>query len=145
NVRHVIEALIAGGQPSGASEVVNGNGFDSGGGEALGEFFVELEEAAHVGQDDDAGAVGRLRAGEIGGELGAVLRGKDEALARGGAASRETGFVVVVAVVERQVRWMGVVGEAHGRRPSSLKSSMEDSSGRNASDDSAERHAFAMC
>ena len=54
-----------------------------GGGEALRELLVEAEQAAHVGQDDDAGrAVG---AGQVGAEVGAVGGRQRQALA-GGAA-----------------------------------------------------------
>jgi hypothetical protein len=41
-----------------------------GGGEALRELLVEAEQAAHVGQDDDAGRA--LGASQVGAEVRAV-------------------------------------------------------------------------
>src|SRR5262249_33141207 len=72
-MRTEVKALGAGSEAGGAAKVVNGDRFDPSGSEALGKVFVGLEEAAHVGQNDDAGAVGRLRASKVGSELGAVL------------------------------------------------------------------------
>ena len=70
DVRHVLEVLVARAEPGGAAEVVDRDRGVAGGGEALGELLVEAEQAAHVGQDDDAGRA--LGAGEVGARIGAV-------------------------------------------------------------------------
>ena len=79
DVRHVLEVLVARAEPGGAAEVVDRDRRVPGGGEALRELLVEAEQAAHVGQDDDAGRA--LGAGEVGAELGAVGGRQGEALA----------------------------------------------------------------
>ena len=59
DVRHVLEVLVARAEPGGAAEVVDRDRRVAGGREALGQLLVEAEQAAHVGQDDDAGRARR--------------------------------------------------------------------------------------
>ncbi len=78
DVRHVLEVLVARAEPGRAAEVVQRDRRVAGLGEALGELLVEAEQAADVGQHDDAGRA--LGAREVRGEVGAVGAGQGVAL-----------------------------------------------------------------
>ena len=106
DVRHVLEVLVARAEPGRAAEVVDRDRRVPGGGEALRELLVEAEQAAHVGQDDDAGRA--LGAGEVGGELRAV-GGRQRQLLAGRAAGDDL-------EARGEVGHDRVKGEAHGRR-----------------------------
>jgi hypothetical protein len=82
----------------------------AGGGEALGQLLVEAEQAAHIGQDDDAGRP--LRAGQVGAERGAVARRQGERLAGRAAGDHLKAL--------REVGHDRVKGEAHGLRKRTL-------------------------
>ena len=66
-----------------AAEVVDRDRRVPGRREAFGQLLVEAEEAAHVGQHDDADRA--LGPGQVGRELGAVGRGQRQLLAGGSA------------------------------------------------------------
>jgi hypothetical protein len=73
--------------PGGASEVVERDRVDPGGGEALGELFVEAMEPADIRRDDDP-CIALLGLREESAERLAVLAREDHVLAAGAAADR---------------------------------------------------------
>ena len=106
DVRHELEVLVARAEPGRAAEVVDRDRRMAGGGEALGQLLVEAEQAADVGQDDDAGRT--LGARQVGAEVGAVGGRQRQALA-GRAAGDDLEAL-------REVGHDRVKGEAHGPR-----------------------------
>ena len=91
--------------PAGAPEVVDGDGVHALLGEAQAEFFVEREQAADVGHDDDTHAVGFLGAGGEGGELRAVGSLEHQVLGIDGRAG------------DRGDRRVGIMGDTHSGKP----------------------------
>ena len=104
HVRPELEALVARAEPGGAAEVVDRDRRMSGGGEALGELLVEAEQAADVGEHDDARRA--FGAGQVGRELGAVGGGERQVLTGGSAGDH--------VKAGREVGHDRVEGEAHG-------------------------------
>ena len=83
-----LEVVAAARRPRGATEIVDGDRVHAGGGEALGELFVEGVQPAHVGRDDDAGiSVAGLR--ETRAEARSVLAREDDVLAARAAGDRK--------------------------------------------------------
>ena len=77
-MRPEVELGVALGVAGGAAEVVDRDSVNADLGEADREFFVEAEEAAHVGQNDHPGSGGRLSPRVEGGELGSVGGGQGQ-------------------------------------------------------------------
>ena len=82
-----LEVVAAARRSRGAPEVVDRDRVYAGGGEALGELFVEGMQSAHVRRDHDAAiTVAGLR--ETRAEARSVLAREDDVLAAGAAGDR---------------------------------------------------------
>src|SRR3954470_2836909 len=105
DVRRIVEVLAARAEAGGAAEVVERDRAVAGVREALGQFLVEAEQPAHVGQHDDPhGACGTR---EVGREFGPIGRRERQRLAR-----RAAGDHPVAGGDRGRDR---VEGEAHAR------------------------------